>query len=288
MFMKKMFVRLTVVALCLLTATGTFAGNRELSRQESDSVSHALATLWGDYVRNKAKNDGGAVSAEYMRGLKEALKMAEADDAYFQGLEEGVLIAQRLRQVEQLGGFKVDIPKVAYVIERIQKGRPSGFNTASAENYMNNLMTLIAHERMLVEGSKGYLEEASKKEGVMKLPSGLLFEVITEGEGSSTPGPEDAVLVNYKGYLIDGSIFNETPKTEQGTVFLVNETIPGFREGLQMMKKGGKYRIYIPSELGYGENGVDGLIPGGAATYFEVEMIDFQSKAGADADQQKK
>lgn len=276
MFMKNMICRLTVVAICSVVAISASAGPNELTRQESDSVAHALATLWGDYIRTKAVNDGEAVTAEYVRGLQEALKMANVDDAYFQGIEEGILIAQRIRQVEQLGGFKVDLPKVSYVIGRIQKGRPSGFNKASAEAYMNRLMVRLDHDRSVVDGSKAYLEKAAQKEGVVKLPSGLLFEVVTEGEGGQ-PGSNDAVLVKYVGCLIDGTIFNESPPTEEGAVLFVNETIPGFGEGLQMMKKGGKYRLYIPSEIGYGEEGVMGLIPGGAATVFDVELLDYRT-----------
>lgn len=272
--MKNIF-RLLIVALLMIPAVNAGAKGYELTRQESDSVSNALASLWGDYIKKKAEKDGKAVTDEYMRGLEEALKMAKNDDAYFQGIEEGVLMAQRLRQVEALGGFKVDIDRFAYVLQRIRKGRPSGFNAESAETYMNRLMARIADQKAVVDGSAEYLEKASKREGVIKTPSGLLFEVITEGEGE-TPGPNDAVLLNYVGRFIDNSIFNTSPDNGEGAVLYVNQTIPGFSEGLQMMKKGGTYRLYIPSELGYGEEGVAGLIPGGAATIFDVELLDLK------------
>lgn len=262
--------------LIMIAVVFSAAGReRELSRQESDSVSHALATLWGNYIKKKALADGDSVSAEYMRGVQEALKLSQGNDAYFQGLSEGVVMGRRIREVETLGGFKVDVEKLAYVLSRIEKGRPSGFSEATAEQYLNALMSRIAAENHQVDGSEEYLREASQREGVVKTPSGLLFEVLTEGEGEN-PGPNDQVLVKYIGRLIDGTVFNKSPD-DKDTFFYVNETIPGFAEGLQLMKKGGSYRIYIPSELGYGDNGVNGIIPGGAATIFDIELLDFRS-----------
>ena len=262
--------------LIMIAVVFSAAGReRELSRQESDSVSHALATLWGNYIKKKALADGDSVSAEYMRGVQEALKLSQGNDAYFQGLSEGVVMGRRIREVETLGGFKVDVEKLAYVLSRIEKGRPSGFSEVTAEQYLNGLMSRIAAENHQVDGSEEYLREASQREGVVKTPSGLLFEVLTEGEGEN-PGPNDQVLVKYTGRLIDGTVFNKSPD-DKDAFFYVNETIPGFAEGLQLMKKGGSYRIYIPSELGYGDNGVNGIIPGGAATIFDIELLDFRS-----------
>lgn len=272
---KNAVYKVMLLAVCLFASVATPAAGRDLSRQESDSVSHALATVWGDYIREKTDKDSVAASAEYMQGLQEALKIAAAAGAYYQGIEDGMLIAKRLQRVEQIGGFKVDIPQVAYVLSRIQKGRPSGFNVESAELYMNRLMTRIAEEAKIVADSKKYLEEVAQREGVVRMSSGLLFEVVTEGDGDS-PGVDDAVLVKYTGRLIDDTVFSESPEDQSGSVFVVNQTIPGFKEGLQLMKKGGKYRLYISSDLGYGSEGVQGLIPGGAATIFDVELVDLR------------
>lgn len=260
----------------MAVAFGVMAGERKLTRVESDSISHALATLWGDYLVKKAAKDGEAVSGEYMRGVQEALKLAEKDDAYFEGLEQGVMIAQRLRQVEEVGGFKVDIPKFAYVLTRLEKGRPTGFSKESADRYLNWFMAKRADEREIIEGSASYLEKTAKKEGIVKTQSGLLFEVVTEGEGEK-PGPNDLVLVNYVGKFINGEEFNRS-EDANGVVFELDGLIPGFKEGLLMMKKGGTYRLHIPSEIGYGEEGVPGVIPGGAATVFEVNLIDLRHR----------
>ncbi len=260
----------------MAVAFGVMAGERKLTRAESDSISHALATLWGDYLVKKAAKDGEAVSGEYMRGVQEALKLAQKNDAYFEGLEQGVIMAQRLRQVEEVGGFKVDIPKFAYVLTRLEKGRPTGFSKESADRYLNWFMAKRADEREIVEGSALYLEKTAKKEGVVKTQSGLLFEVVTEGEGEK-PGPNDLVLVSYVGKFINGEEFNRS-EDANGVVFELEGLIPGFKEGLQMMKKGGTYRLHIPSEIGYGEEGVEGVIPGGAVTVFEVNLIDLRHR----------
>ncbi len=251
-------------------ALGAMAAERRLPQHENDSVSSALATLWGNYVRSKAAKDGEAVSAEYMRGIDSALRMAKADDAFYQGLEEGITMVSRIRQIEQMGDFKVDLGLFGFRLHQIEKGKSVGFTEQSANRYLNWFVGLGAQKRAQVEGSKAFLEQKARQEGVMSLPSGLLFEIVTEGEGDS-PGPNDKVLLRYTGSLIDGTVFNAP---SEPMPFEVPTTIEGMKEGLQLMKLGGRYRLYIPSELGYGEQGVGDLVPGGAATIFDVELVD--------------
>ncbi|MCM1293103.1 MAG: FKBP-type peptidyl-prolyl cis-trans isomerase [Bacteroides sp.] len=251
-----------------------FGRGYELTRQERDSVATALATIWGEYVVKKAHKDGPDVSAEYMRGLEEALNLASNNDAYLQGLMEGGMIAQRLQQVENVGGFKVDMARFITILKRAEKGRRTGFTHKTAEDYLNRVMTKISEDTKVVDNSAAFLEAKSKEEGIIKTPSGLLFEVITEGEGDQ-PLMTDEVLVNYVGTLIDGREFNRSDESS-GAAFKIKDLIPGFAEGLTMMKRGGTYRLYIPAEIGYGPEGVVGLIPGGAATIFDVQMIDFR------------
>lgn len=270
---KMIFSRIVIVMACLFVGLSAASRQRQLTRQESDSLSHALATLWSDYLINKSKLDGDAVSKEYMRGLQEALKMADVNDAYFQGLEEGIAIASRLRQIEQTSYFKIDIPKFAYVLSRAEKGRPTGFSKQTAEAYIGRLIANFEKEEAVVEQSKAFLDQKAKEPGISRTPSGLLFEIITEGEGEM-PIDGDVVLVKYIGTLIDGTEFNRSESA--GVFFKSKELIPGFREGLTMMKAGGHYRLYIPAELGYGDQGVFGKVPGGAATIFDVELIDFR------------
>lgn len=273
---KEMLRRIMVVVLCSLVGMSAMAYERQLTRQESDSVSHALATMWAGYLIKKSQTDGKEVSKEYMRGVQEALKLADVDDAYFQGLSEGIMIAQRIRQIEEVSRFKVDIPKFAYVLTRAEKGRPTGFSPQTAEEYISRLLSNFEQEEKVVVESEDFLKKKAAQEGIVKTPSGLLFEVITEGEGEK-PEANDVVLVRYTGKLIDGTVFNQS-EDKGGAFFEVPKLIPGFREGLSMMKKGGTYRLYIPAEIGYGDEGVFGKIPGGAATVFDVELIDFRHR----------
>lgn len=267
------------MVLLALACGFSASAQRELAKMNADSLASALATLWGDYVKNKAQKDGKEVTKEYMRGLEDALRQGQTNDAYLQGYREGATIADRLNQVEMMGGFDIDLNKFISALNKISKGRTAGFTRQSAEAFMNNFMAQVEAEKYIVEGSPAFLEAAAKKEGVVKTPSGLLFEVLTEGEGDQ-PGPNDAVLVNYNGYFIDKRVFNSTPEGHP-VVLDMTGVIPGFREGLQMMKKGGRYRLYIPSDLGYSVKDSFGLIPEGAALIFDVDLIDLRHATAA-------
>ena len=121
-----------------------------------------------------------------------------------------------------------------------------------------------------------FLAENSKKEGVKTLPSGVQYKVITEGKGKS-PGIADTVTVQYTGRLIDGTEFDSSHKRGQPTTFPLNGVIKGWTEALQLMKEGGKWQIFIPPDLAYGEKG-GGPIGPNATLIFDVELISIQAK----------
>ena len=122
------------------------------------------------------------------------------------------------------------------------------------------------------EGAK-FLAENAKKDGVVTLPSGLQYKVISEGSGPS-PKPGDRVSVTYKGTLIDGTVFDSTEKNG-GTpaTFRVDGVIKGWTEALLKMKKGAKWELFIPSDLAYGEGGKPPIEPN-STLIFEVELLD--------------
>lgn len=124
----------------------------------------------------------------------------------------------------------------------------------------------------LKEG-EAFLEKNQKKEGVKVTESGLQYEVIKEGSGPSPKG-NDTVSVHYEGKLIDGTVFDSSIKRGEPTQFTVRTVIRGWQEALGMMKKGSKYRLYIPSYLAYGERGASGHIPPNSVLIFEVELLD--------------
>lgn len=128
------------------------------------------------------------------------------------------------------------------------------------------------------EKAKGlaFLDENKKVAGVTELPSGLQYKVINEGTGEN-PTAEDVVEVHYTGKLLDGTVFDSSVERGQTVKFPLNGVIPGWTEGLQLMKPGAKYILYIPASLAYGDRGT-GPIPGGSTLIFEVELISIEKK----------
>jgi FKBP-type peptidyl-prolyl cis-trans isomerase FklB len=122
------------------------------------------------------------------------------------------------------------------------------------------------------EEGAAYLAENAKKDGVTVLESGLQYEVITAGTGNK-PAATDNVTVHYKGTLIDGTVFDSSIERGQPATFPVNGVIPGWVEGLQLMTEGSKWKLHIPFNLAYGEQGAGGSIPPFATLVFEVELI---------------
>ena len=124
-----------------------------------------------------------------------------------------------------------------------------------------------------IEKGKAFLEENAKKEGIVTLPSGLQYEAITEGNGKK-PSATDRVKCHYEGTLIDGTLFDSSIKRGQPAVFGVNQVIKGWVEALQLMSEGSKWRLFIPSELGYGAQQAGEMIPPHSTLIFEVELIE--------------
>lgn len=116
-----------------------------------------------------------------------------------------------------------------------------------------------------------YLAENAKKEGVKQTESGLQYKVLKEGTGKS-PKETDVVEVNYEGKLIDGTVFDSSYERGEPIEFPLNQVIAGWTEGLQLMKEGGKYEFYIPSDIAYGEAGNAGIEPN-STLIFTVELL---------------
>jgi FKBP-type peptidyl-prolyl cis-trans isomerase FklB len=123
-----------------------------------------------------------------------------------------------------------------------------------------------------------FLAENKKKEGVVTLPSGLQYKVLKEGAGK-TPTDTNGVIVNFRGTLVDGTVFEDTNKSfGQPVSFAVKGVFPGWAEALKLMKEGAKWQLFIPPDLGFGERGAGTLIGPNATLIIEVELISVQEK----------
>ena len=125
----------------------------------------------------------------------------------------------------------------------------------------------------LREEGEAFLKFNAEQEGVVVLPSGLQYKVLTEGTGKK-PSATSKVKCHYEGTLLSGAKFDSSYDRNEPAVFGLNQVIPGWTEGVQLMSEGSKYEFYIPYNLAYGEHGAPGAIPPYATLKFIVELIE--------------
>ena len=159
-------------------------------------------------------------------------------------------------------------------ISEVMAGKETAISSREAQVMLNEYFQKKEKEQAqtaIAEG-KVYLEENAKRDGVTQTKSGLQYEVLTEGTGKS-PKATDTVRCHYEGRLLDGTVFDSSYKRGEPADFGLNQVIPGWTEGVQLMKEGAKYRFFIPYRLAYGEGGAGASIPPFAALIFDVELI---------------
>jgi FKBP-type peptidyl-prolyl cis-trans isomerase FklB len=122
------------------------------------------------------------------------------------------------------------------------------------------------------EGEK-FLAENAKRPGVIKTPSGLQYEVISEGTGER-PTAEQTIKIHYDGTLINGRKFDSSRDRGEPIVYPLSQLIKGWIEGVQLMKVGSRFKLFVPYYLGYGEQGSGENIPGGSTLIFDMELIE--------------
>jgi FKBP-type peptidyl-prolyl cis-trans isomerase len=137
---------------------------------------------------------------------------------------------------------------------------------------------MLADAKQNAEAGDKFLAENAKKPGIKTTASGLQYQVVTAGAGAK-PKPTDTVRVNYKGSLLDGTVFDDSSKHGGPAEIPLQQVVPGWQEGIALMPVGSKYTFWIPAKLGYGDKGTPGgPIPPNATLVFEVELLDIAKR----------
>lgn len=188
----------------------------------------------------------------------------------------GIALGQQLRAmgVDHLNKEDFDEAVHAAFDGRETKIAPEEANKLIQE-YLQELTAKKAAEIKAV-GEK-FLQENLKNENVKVTASGLQYVVEKEGTGAQ-PTATDEVTVHYTGKLLDGSVFDSSVSRGEPATFPLNRVIPGWTEGVQLMKEGAKYTFFIPSDLAYGPQGVPNAIPPHSTLIFDVELIKVNKK----------
>ena len=174
-----------------------------------------------------------------------------------------------------MGAQGIAVDDFAQAIKDILEGNQPAISHQEAREIVNKYFEELESKMNAasIEQGKVFLEENKKRANIVTLPSGLQYEVINEGKGKMAKAT-DQVKCHYEGTLIDGTMFDSSIKRGQPAVFGVNQVIPGWVEALQLMPEGSKWKLYIPSELGYGAQGAGEMIPPHSTLVFEVELLE--------------
>ncbi len=185
-------------------------------------------------------------------------------------------------------GLELDVDTLAAALKEGLAGESSRLSPEQMQTAMQQLQTQLGGDpdddeddnqnpsnpntmNNKAEG-EAFLAENAQKPGITTLPSGLQYEVLTQGTGPK-PTPRSSVTTHYHGTLLNGTVFDSSYQRGQPATFGVNQVIAGWTEALQLMPEGSKYRLYIPSELAYGKRGAGREIGPDAALIFDVELL---------------
>ncbi len=193
-------------------------------------------------------------------------------DKYSYGL--GMMIGERvLKQYED-----VDYDLLLEGMKAQHQSETTLLSLQEAGEALNAYMekALAAQSEANKKRGEDYLKANADKEGITTTESGLQYKVLTQGDGAK-PAATDQVTVHYRGTLIDGTEFDSSYSRGEPTSFALNQVIPGWTEGVQLMSVGSKYQFFIPYELAYGERGAGGSIGPFETLIFEVELLEIGS-----------
>lgn len=177
---------------------------------------------------------------------------------------------------QQIAQLDLNADEQAAFISGIKSGLAGEDGPANPQAAMMQVQQYLQGRILKIQAEKtdDFFAELESNPNVKKSDSGLYYEIIEEGDGSKA-GPEDTVKLNYEGALPDGTVFDSSFKRGQPATFPVAGVVPGFGEGVQLVAPGGKVKLYIPPQLGYGERPPPGSqIPPNSVLVFDVELLE--------------
>ena len=239
--MKKMLLALAVSGVAL-----TGCSNQEAQNTQEDS---ALET-----TDQKISYGMGLVLGQRMRNDLPDLKM----DQFLQGFQHGNSGDESQARLSQ---------------EEIQEALMT-YQQQLQEQQASKVEELASKNK---EAGEAFLAENAEKEGVETTDSGLQYEVIEEGDGEK-PAAEDSVKVHYTGELLSGEVFDSSRERGEPVTFKLEQVIPGWTEGLQLMPEGSRYKLYIPADLAYGQGGNQRIGPN-ETLVFDVELLEINPES---------
>lgn len=195
--------------------------------------------------------------------------------SYALGLNVGTDFAKNLKGIP---GGKSNIDLLIKGFSTAMKGDSALMKPEVAMEYFKGYITKASAKDAEIKKAAGekFLSENKTKDSVITTASGLQYKVLVAKEGPK-PHATDSVKVHYQGFLIDGTKFDSSVDRGEPITFPLNQVIPGWTEGVQLMSVGSKYKFFVPYALGYGEKGAgNGAIPGFSTLIFEVELLDIK------------
>ena len=221
---------------------------------------------------NKVKNNSKPVSSTDKKATFQELKTGLDSLSYAIGIN----IAGDL---QQRGIEDLNLDALRKGFEDGLKNNPQLLTKEQCGMTLQQKLQEYAQKKSMAMKQKGidFLNKNKERKEVISLPNGLQYEILQAGEENGMkPKAIDTVVVDYVGTLIDGNEFDNSIKRGEPATFPLNGVIKGWTEILQLMTKGSKWRVYIPSELGYGDRGAGGSIPPGSVLIFEINLRDIK------------
>ena len=179
------------------------------------------------------------------------------------------------KNIKSIPGGKSNTDLLIKGFTAAMKGDSTLISLEASQTFFRNYITKAQAQESEAKKAAGekFLIENKNKEGVQVTPSGLQYIVLQTGNGAK-PLATDKVKVHYTGTLIDGTVFDSSVQRGEPIEFPLNQVIPGWTEGVQLMPVGSKYKFFVPYNLGYGEQGAGGVIPPFSTLIFDVELLD--------------